>query len=87
MGDIFSYLAAFFTTVSFLPQAILTLKSRKTDEISFWMYLLFCLGVVCWLGFGISLGNPALITANVVTLLLALPILIVKIINMLKGEH
>jgi len=86
MNETIGYIAAFLTTVSFLPQAVLTLRSRKTDEISFWMYLLFSLGVACWLAYGWGLGNSAIIVANAVTLLLALPILIMKIVNMVRGR-
>lgn len=86
MGDIIGYLAAFLTTVSFVPQAVLTIRTGKTDEISFWMYLLFSLGVACWLGYGFVLGKPALIYANALTLLLAATILTIKIRNMLAGK-
>ncbi|MCK9504588.1 MAG: SemiSWEET transporter [Porticoccaceae bacterium] len=84
MGDTIGYVAACLTTLSFLPQAILTLRTRKTDEISFWMYLLFSLGVACWLGYGLVLHNGAIIAANAVTLLLALPILAIKIHNLIN---
>jgi len=85
MGDTIGYLAAFLTTVSFLPQAVLTIRTRKTDEISLWMYLLFSLGVACWLGYGLVLDNLAIIAANTVTLLLALPILTIKVRNLVKS--
>jgi len=85
MGETLGFIAATLTTLSFLPQAVLTLRTRKTDEISFLMYFLFSLGVACWLGYGLHLANPALIVANVITLVLALPILGVKIFNMTKG--
>ena len=41
------FLAALLTTFSFLPQAVLTLRTRKTDEISLAMYLMLNLGIVC----------------------------------------
>jgi MtN3 and saliva related transmembrane protein len=86
MGDTLGYIAAFLTTVSFLPQAVLTIRTRKTDEISFWMYLLFSLGVACWLGYGVVLGNIAIVVANAITLVLAALILTIKSINMLQGR-
>jgi len=75
------YLAATLTTVSFLPQAILTLKTRDTEALSLGMYGLFTSGVALWLIYGIFLSNPAIIAANAVTLLLASTILVVKIYN------
>lgn len=87
MGELFGYLAAFLTTVSFIPQAVLTIRTGKTDEISFWMYLLFSLGVVCWLAYAIYLKHPGVIVANVITLALAGTILVIKIRNMLGGRQ
>ncbi|QPK65094.1 SemiSWEET transporter [Methylomonas sp. LL1] len=82
--DLIGYLAATLTTVSFLPQAILTLKTRDTDALSLGMYSLFTSGVLLWLIYGIYLANPAIIAANAVTLLLASLILSFKIYNTLR---
>jgi len=87
MMDNIGFLAAILTTFSFLPQAVLTLRTRKTDEISLTMYLMFNLGVVCWLLYGIALENLAIILANSVTLLFAIPILLVKGGNKLSGRE
>ena len=81
------YLAALLTTFSFLPQAILTLRTRKTDEISMTMYLMLNLGIACWLAYGLALGDLALILANSVTLLFSVPILLVKGSNKLAGRE
>jgi len=43
------YLAIFFTTVSFLPQAIKTLKTRRVEDLSLITYLFLFL--VLYLGF------------------------------------
>ncbi len=79
--DLIGYLAAGLTTASFLPQAILTLKTRDTDSLSLGMYSLFTCGVLLWLVYGLYLANPAIIAANAVTLLLAALILSFKIYN------
>ncbi|MBM5789081.1 MAG: hypothetical protein FJ071_04680, partial [Cyanobacteria bacterium M_DeepCast_200m_mx_001] len=42
------YTAATLTTVSFVPQALKTLRSGDTRGISLRMYLLFCSGIVLW---------------------------------------
>lgn len=80
--DLIGYLAATLTTVSFLPQAVLTLKTRDTDSLSLGMYSLFTSGVLLWLIYGIYLANPAIIAANAVTFLLAAVILSIKIHNL-----
>lgn len=79
--DLVGYLAATLTTLSFLPQAILTLKTRDTESLSLGMYSLFTSGVLLWLIYGIYLLNPAIIIANAITFLLASMILCFKIYN------
>jgi MtN3 and saliva related transmembrane protein len=77
------YLAATLTTASFLPQAILTIRTKDTESLSLSMYSLFTLGVFCWLIYGIYLSNKAMIFANAITLVLATSILAFKIYNIL----
>ncbi len=79
--ELIGYAAAIFTTGSFLPQALMTIRTKDTTSLSFGMYSLFTLGVLCWLVYGIFLDNWAIIAANAITLLLAACILSFKIYN------
>lgn len=82
--DAIGYLAATLTTCSFLPQAIMTLKTRNTDSLSLGMYSLFTSGVFFWLVYGLYLSNMAIILANAVTFVLAATILSFKIYHTLR---
>ena len=84
--ELIGYLAAVLTTASFLPQAILTVKTRDTRSLSLGMYSMFTLGVLLWLVYGIYLSNIAIIVANAITFLLAAAILVVKIHNQWRGR-
>lgn len=83
----FGYIAAFLTTASFIPQAIKTLRTHDTDGISVLMYLGFVTGVFFWLVYGILLADIAIIGANFLTFLLALPILIIAARNELRRRR
>ena len=72
------YLAASLTTLSFLPQAIKVITTRNTQGISLLMYLMFVCGLVMWLAYGLLIGDTAVSLANLLTLLFALPILVIK---------
>jgi MtN3 and saliva related transmembrane protein len=72
-------LAAALTTGSFLPQALLTLKTKDVSGISAGMYALFTAGVALWLVYGVMLGQWPIIVANAVTLVLAGLILSTKL--------
>ncbi|MCQ8117533.1 SemiSWEET transporter [Methylomonas rosea] len=82
--ELIGYLAATLTTASFLPQAIMTFRTRDTDSLSLGMYSMFTLGVLLWLIYGIFLANIAIIVANAITFLLAAAILCFKIHNLLR---
>jgi MtN3 and saliva related transmembrane protein len=74
------YAAAALTTVSFVPQAVLTLRTRNVAGISLGMYGAFTLGVALWLLYGWRLGEWPIIVANALTLALASTILATKLI-------
>jgi len=73
------YAAAFFSTVSFVPQVIKTLKTKDTSGISLLMYSVFTAGVALWLIFGIMTANMPVTIANVIVLILASMVLAMKI--------
>lgn len=81
---IISTIAATLTTVSFLPQAVKVLISKQTEALSFWMYLLFTIGVFFWLIYGLLILSYPLIISNIITFILSIIILIIKIINFYK---
>ena len=73
--------AAILTTVSFVPQAIKVIRTRDTASISLWMYVLFVVGIGCWLFYGIMKHDVPMTVANAITLILASVILITKLKN------
>jgi MtN3 and saliva related transmembrane protein len=79
LDNIIGFLAAFCTTVAFVPQAIKVYKTKKTDDISFGMFLLICVGVSLWDIYGFMIGSIPVIIANSITLLLAIYIFVMKI--------
>jgi MtN3 and saliva related transmembrane protein len=74
------YAAAALTTCSFVPQAVLTLRTRDVSGISTGMYASFTLGVALWFAYGLSLGAWPIIVANAVTLALSSTILVTKLV-------
>ena len=71
--------AGAFTTLSFVPQLAYTLKRRSADDISGVWLTAFIAGLVLWLTYGLLLPSGPIILANSATLLLTLPILLLKI--------
>lgn len=78
-GEWLGYVAAVLTTMSFLPQAIKTIRSKDTRGISLGMYAVFTVGVAFWLGYGIVLQSWPMIVSNIVTFALSTTILALKL--------
>ncbi|HBA8827152.1 TPA: hypothetical protein J1188_004103 [Escherichia coli] len=76
--------AAFCTTFAFAPQSIKTIRTRNTEGISVVMYIMFLTGVISWIAYGIMRSDFAVLIANIVTLFLAAPVLVITLINRRK---
>lgn len=75
---IIGFLAAIFTTVSYLPQVIKTLKTKETKDISMLMYIILSAGLCLWFVYGILLNDIPIIVANGITFVLASIVLLFK---------
>jgi MtN3 and saliva related transmembrane protein len=73
------FFGAFCTTVAFLPQALKVYKTKSTKDISLSMFIIFTVGVLSWLLYGINISDLPIILANSITLILSIFILIYKI--------
>ena len=67
---IFGYFAVFFTTVSFFPQAIKTLKNRNVEGLSLLTYTFLFLGSLSWFLYGSYLDDIPLMATNSLTTIL-----------------
>ncbi|MEY4591295.1 MAG: hypothetical protein RIR18_190 [Pseudomonadota bacterium] len=77
--DLVGFLAATFTTIAFIPQALKSWKTRDLSGISLPMYALFTLGVGFWLIYGILITSWPIMIGNSITFALASMVLILKI--------
>jgi MtN3 and saliva related transmembrane protein len=71
--------AAACTTISFIPQALKTIRTKDTRGISLSMYAVFTTGTFLWLVYGIFSQDLPVAVANGVTLVFAGIILVYKI--------
>ena len=70
---------AVLTTVCWLPQAAQIIRDGETRAISLPATLMFTLGIMFWLIYGLALSDWPLIASNIVTLALMLVILGLKL--------
>ncbi|MGB9621396.1 MAG: SemiSWEET family sugar transporter [Brevinematia bacterium] len=77
--EILGIIAGTLTTTSFVPQLVKILKTKSAKDLSLGMFLIFTLGILLWLIYGILTITLAIIIANSITFVIALTILILKI--------
>ena len=77
--DFIGYFSAFLTTFAFVPQAYHSWKTRDLSGVSLPMYSLFTAGVTGWIVYGLKIGSWPVILANIITLILACIVLILKL--------
>ena len=69
--------AAFFTTVAFVPQ-IVKLRKQGGEDLSYQMLVLYLSGVLLWLVYGVRVHAVAVIWANALACLMVLISIILK---------
>lgn len=77
--ELIGFAAAFCTTIAFLPQALKTWRTKSAKDLSLPMFLLFCVGIIFWLIYGVMIMNWPMIVANGFTFILAASILYHKV--------
>lgn len=80
LADAVGSIAAFLTTVSFVPQVWQSFRTRDLSGVSLGMYSVFTFGVAMWLAYGLLLQAWPIVIANAITLLLAMSILLMKLL-------
>ncbi|MDP9164473.1 MAG: SemiSWEET transporter [Actinomycetota bacterium] len=78
-------LAGLLTTGCWLPQVIHTWTHGRSDQISALYLVCFAGGVMCWLAYGLSMGDVPLVLANAVSLVLVLSLAALKVRQGLAG--
>ena len=84
MGEFLGYLAGICTAIVFLPQTIQTIKSKNVSGLSLVTYIIYCIGMIAWILYGAYLHSIQMILFNAISLIFALIILYMIIINKIK---
>lgn len=77
--EIIGLIAAVLTTAAFLPQVYKTWKTKDVSALSLPMLILFFIGIVLWLVYGIYIKSLSMIIANSITIVSSLLLLYFKI--------
>ena len=78
--DTFGFIAAALTTIAFLPQVIKTWRTKKAEDVSIVMLLMFITGLIFWIIYAIQTSALPVLIANIITFILNVTILTLKLI-------
>ena len=84
--DTFGFIAAALTTIAFLPQVIKTWRTKKAEDVSIVMLLMFITGLIFWIIYALQVSILPVLIANIITLILNLSILSLKLIYDREGN-
>ena len=63
--EIIGIIGASLTTASFVPQVYKVVKTKSVEGISLTMYLVFFIGILFWLYYGLKIESFSVIMANI----------------------
>ena len=84
--EIIGIIGASLTTASFVPQVYKVVKTKSVEGISLTMYLVFFIGILFWLYYGVKIESFSVILANIITGILVLIILLFRIFHRNKTK-
>lgn len=87
LTNIFGYLASVFMVFGYLPQAIVTIRTRNTHGIALPTFLLMAIGSLFFVIQGWMLANWPLVITNIITGSCSAIITIIKIHNDYFRRH
>ena len=83
--EIMGLIAATFTTIAFVPQFLKIWQKNDASGVSISMYVIMLIGICIWFCYGYLIGSVAVITANVVSGILQILIIVFALIHRNKN--
>jgi MtN3 and saliva related transmembrane protein len=61
LADIVGFTAGILTSINILPQLIQSIKTKKVEDISLWMYIIYDVGLFLWVSYGFMISSLPII--------------------------
>lgn len=76
--EIIGLTAAVITSIGFLPQLIRGYRTKKLDDVSYFMPIVLAIGMTLWLIYGILIHSIAVVAANIFSTSCSIALIILK---------
>jgi len=78
MIEIIGLIAAVITSAGFLPQLIKGYRTKKLDDVSYFMPIVLAIGMALWFVYGFLIISIAVMVANLFSISCCLTLIIMK---------
>lgn len=75
IGELLGYIAGICTAIVFLPQSLQTLKTKDVSGLSLSTYIIYNIGMLSWILYGIYLHSLQMIIFNGISFIFSSTIL------------
>ena len=79
LTTLLGFIAAFFTTICNIPQAVKMIKTKETKNVSAPTYIALFIGLCIWVVYGIMKNDWPVIVANAISALICATVLFLKL--------
>jgi len=69
IADLVGFIAGILTSINIIPQIIHSIKTKKVEDVSLWMFIIYDIGLLLWITYGIMiLSYPIMIMDGIACL-------------------
>ena len=76
--EILGLIAGAITSLGFIPQLVKGYKTKKLDDVSYFMPIVLAIGMTLWLIYGLMRDSLAIISANFFAITCCIILIIIK---------
>lgn len=76
VAEAIGYIGGVCTAFCFMPQTLKTIKTKDVQSLSLISYILYCIGILSWVLYGIYVHSVQMVVFNAISLFFAGYILI-----------
>ena len=85
ISETIGYIGGLCTAFCFMPQTLKTIRSKNVQGLSLVSYILYCIGILSWVLYGIYVHSVQMVVFNSISLFFAGYILIMILIYRKKA--
>jgi len=76
--ELFGLIAGAITSLGFIPQLIKGYRTRKLEDISYYMPIVLSIGMILWFTYGILIDSIAIMIANTFGVFCCIVLIVMK---------